>query len=76
VVAIGRSSGRGIRANALGREGRLRGVEDVVGRLLSDIHFVVIKVMERGVAGRMRRVRVDGLVKVGKECWRGRVVRR
>lgn len=76
MVAIGRSSGRGIRANALGREGRLRGVEDVVGRLLSDIHFVVIKVMERGVAGRMRRVRVDGLVKVGKECWRGRVVRR
>lgn len=58
------------------REGGLRRVgEDVVWRLLSDIHFVVIKGME-GVLG-MRWVRVDGLVKVGrKECCRGGVVGR
>ncbi len=59
------------------REGGLRGVgEEVVGGMLSDIHFVVIKGVDREVAGRMRRVRVDGLVKVvGKESSRRRVVR-
>lgn len=77
VVAIGRSSGRGIRAKALVSEGWLRGMEDVVGRLLSDIHFVVIKVVDREMAGWMRWVSVNGLVKVRREeCCRGRVVGR
>jgi hypothetical protein len=76
VVAIGRSSGRGIRAKALVSEGGLRGVgEEVVGRMLSDIQFVVVIGMDWEVARRMR-VRVHGLVKVrGEEGCRGCVVR-
>lgn len=52
-------------------------MEDVVGRLLSDIHFVVIKVVNREMAGWMRWVSVNGLVKVRREeCCGGRVVGR
>ena len=52
-------------------------VEEVVGRMLCDIHFVVIKGMNRKVTSRMRRVRVHGVFEVRREevCG-GSVVRR
>src|ERR1700761_8280309 len=69
-MAIGRSSGRGIRANALVEGLRGLGKEVVVG----DIHFVISKGMDRNMAGGMGRVRIHGLVEErrGEGC----VVRR
>ena len=69
-MAIGRSSGRGIRANALIEGLGGLGKEVVVG----DIHFVISKGMDRKMAGGMGRVRVHRLVEErrGEGC----VVRR
>ena len=69
VVAIGRSSRRGIRAKALVSEGGLWWVREVfVGGMLSNIQIVFICMDREVAAGRVRGVRLHGLVKVrGKE---------
>ena len=48
-------------------EGGLRGVrEDIVGGMLSDIHFVIVERVHRKVIGRVRWMGFHGMVEMSR----------